>query len=74
MAGRPVAGLSWAEALLDPIVGPALAGQNEAEWERDRILREFYASKFHFHGHRTEQEAIDCYQQFLKDFGETEPI
>lgn len=46
---------------------------DEDEWERDRLLRVANAEKFHFHGHATEEEAIDCYQVFLRDFGEKEP-
>jgi hypothetical protein len=44
----------------------------EANWERDRLLRIANKSKFHFRGHATEEEAINCYQQFLTDFGQQE--
>jgi hypothetical protein len=74
MLGRPVQGLTWAEACADVAISHAIPYLNEADWERDRLLRLANAGKFHFHGHRTEQEAINCYQEFLKDFGEQEPV
>ena len=73
MMGRSVAGITWAEAQQDPAISRAY-WLNEQDWERDRLLRLTHAKKFHFHGHSTEQEAINCYQEFLRDFGEQEPI
>jgi hypothetical protein len=74
MLGRPVEGITWAEACADVAISHAIPYLNEADWERDRLLRLANAPKFHFHGHATEQEAINCYQGFLKDFGEQEPV
>jgi hypothetical protein len=73
MMERSVAGITWAEAQQDPAISRAY-WLNEQDWERDRLLRLANAKKFHFHGHSTEQEAINCYQEFLRDFGEQEPI
>jgi hypothetical protein len=73
MMRRPVEGITWAEAQQDPGISRAY-WLNEQDWERDRLLRRANAHKFHFHGHRTEQEAINCYQEFLRDSGEQEPV
>jgi hypothetical protein len=73
--GHPVEGLSWAETHADPCLAAGLAycpEVNEGDWQRGRQLRLANRAKFHFHGHGTEQEAIDCYQKFLRDFGEQE--
>jgi hypothetical protein len=72
MTGRPLEGMSWADACKDPAISHAIHYLNEADWERDRMLRMEHAHKFHFEGHQTEEEAIDCYQEFLRDFGEKE--
>jgi hypothetical protein len=74
MIGRRVEGITWTEACADVAVSHVIPYLNEADWERDRLLRLANKHKFHFHGHRTEQEAINCYQEFLKDFGEQEPV
>ncbi len=74
MLGRPVQGMTWTEASADVAVSQALPYFDQAEWERDRTLRVANADKFHFHGHDSEQDAIDCYQRFLFDFGEMEPV
>jgi hypothetical protein len=75
--GHPVEGLSWAEAHADRTSATALAycsGADEGEWERSRELRFANRDKFHFHGHGTEEEAIECYQSFLRDFDEKELV
>lgn len=75
--GHPVEGLSWAETQADPTSATGLAycsGANEGEWQRGRELRLTNRDKFHFHGHGTEQEAIACYQNFLRDFNERELV
>jgi hypothetical protein len=82
MAGRSLSGPTWDQARKDTAIARCLnmrdeSGQpyfNEGDWTRDRNLRLQHAGKFHFHGHTTEQEAIDCYQEFLRDFGETEMV
>jgi hypothetical protein len=82
MMGRPLCGLTWDEARQDTAIARCLAmldqsGQpyfTEQGWMRDRELRLHHEQKFHFHGHTTEQEAIDCYQEFLRDFGEVETV
>jgi hypothetical protein len=73
MLGRPVEGLTWAEACMDVAISHAIPYLDKDEWERDRLLRLANAEKFHFHGHATEEEAIECYQEFLRDFSEREP-
>jgi hypothetical protein len=73
MLGRSLEGITWAEACADVAISHAIPYLNEADWERDRLLRLAHAHKFHFNGHADEQEAIDCYQEFLRDFGEKEP-
>ncbi len=76
--GHPVEGLSWASIWHDPehhTLASIIARCpwiEEAGWERDRLLRIANKSKFHIHGHATEEEAIHCYQQFLMDFGQKE--
>jgi hypothetical protein len=75
--GHRVEGLSWAEARADQFLASAISDCewiNEADWERERRLRQAHAGQFHFHGHGTEQEAMNCYQQFLQDFAEREPV
>ncbi len=80
MMGLPVAGPSWMEAQRDTAIARCLSMLDEKRqpyyteesWTRDRELRLQHAEKFHFHGHATEQEAIDCYQSFLRDFNENE--
>lgn len=74
MMGRPVAGITWAEACADAAISHVIPYLDETDWERDRLLRQANADKFHFHGHLTEQQAINCYQEFLRDFGEQEPV
>jgi hypothetical protein len=82
MMGRSLSGLTWDEARHDTAISRCLnmldeLGQpyfTEESWTRDRDLRLQNENKFHFHGHTTEQEAIDCYQQFLRDFGEKEMV
>jgi hypothetical protein len=74
MLGRPVQGMTWIEASADVAISQALSYFDKSEWERDRALRVANADKFHFHGHTSEQDAIDCYQLFLRDFGEAEPV
>ena len=76
-SGHPVEGLSWAELRADQSLSAALAyapENNELTWQGGYLRRRENREKFHFHGHSTEQEAINCYQQFLQDFGEKEPI
>ncbi len=73
MIGRPVAGIAWVDACADVAISHAIPYLDPTAWERDRLLRLAHAEKFHFHGHPTEQEAIDCYQDFLQDFSEQEP-
>ena len=78
--GNPVEGLKWADIWSQPenhFVAAAISRCwwiKEESWERDRRQRLANKEKFHFHGHGTEQEAINCYQEFLKDFGELEPV
>jgi hypothetical protein len=78
--GHPIAGLSWNSIWSDPEnhdVATAVARCpwiTQADWESDRLQREKNAHKFHSEGHGSEQEAIDCYQQFLSDFGVQEPL
>jgi hypothetical protein len=74
MIGRPIQGITWAEACEDVAISQALPYFDQSEWERDRSLRLANSAKFHFHGHASEREAIGCYQQFLNDFGEKEPV
>jgi len=74
MAGRPIQGITWKEACADVAISHALPYFDQTEWERDRLLRVANNDKFHFHGHASEQDAIACYQQFLTDFGENEPV
>jgi len=76
--GHPVEGLSWRSIWNEPenhTLASAIARCpwiKEADWERDRQLRIANKSKFHSHGHGTEEEAVDCYQRFLSDFGQQE--
>jgi hypothetical protein len=80
MMGWPVAGLSWAEARRDTAIARWLLMVDELghpyiteeSWTRDREMRLRHGEQFHFHGHATEQEAINCYQEFVRDFGEKE--
>jgi hypothetical protein len=80
MLGRSLCGPTWEEARLDTAIARCLLMRNEhgdpyfteEAWTRDRDMRLQRAGKFHFHGHPTEQESIDCYQEFLRDFGEAE--
>ncbi len=78
--GHPVAGLSWKSIWSDPEnhdVAVAVARSpwiTEADWESDRLRRLKYSHKFHSDGHASEQDAIDCYQEFLSDFGVQEPL
>jgi hypothetical protein len=82
MLGRSLCGLDWDEAQQDTGIARCLRMVDELghpyfteeAWTRDRELRIQHARKFHFHGHSTEQEAIDCYQDFLRDFGERELV
>jgi hypothetical protein len=77
-SGHPIEGLSWTSVWNDPknhTLASVIARCpwiTQAAWERDRSLRIANKSKFHFHGHATEKAAIDCYQQFLTDFGQCE--
>jgi hypothetical protein len=73
--GHPIEGLSWA-AIWNAPENRDLATAisrcwwiTEADWEQDRQLRLKCPEKFHSHGHKSEQEAIECYQEFLKDLG-----
>ena len=74
-SGHPTEGLSWNRIWNEPqhhTLASAIARCpwiDEAGWEHDRRLRIVHKAKFHFSGHATEQEAIDCYQRFLSDFG-----
>ncbi len=73
--GHPVEGLRWEEVQADRGLATALKycpETDEEGWRQARNLRAANRDKFHFHGHGTEQEAIDCYQEFLRDFGEAE--
>jgi len=76
--GHPVEGLSWTSIWNEPenhTLASVIARCpwiGEADWERDRLLRIANKSKFHSSGHATEEEAINCYQQFLTDFGHEE--
>jgi hypothetical protein len=76
--GHPIEGLSWMDIWTQPehqslaTVLSRCPWMDENGWERDRLLRMANKSKFHFSGHATEDEAIDCYQRFLADFGQEE--
>jgi hypothetical protein len=80
MLGRSLCGPTWDEAQQDTAIARCLSMRDEQghpyfteeDWMRDHDARMRHAEKFHFHGHRTEQEAIDCYQGFLRDFGQVE--
>jgi hypothetical protein len=77
-AGHPLEGLAWRDIwdrqghpeLYELAVSlarcPWITGE---DWERDRRLRIAHREKFHSCGHETEQQAIACYQEFLKTWG-----
>jgi len=76
--GHPLEGLSWKSIWNEPenhTLASVIARCpwiEEANWERGRLLRIVNKAKFHRTGHSTEQEAINCFQQFLGDFGQQE--
>jgi hypothetical protein len=76
--GHPLEGLSWTSIWNEPenhTLASVIARCpwiEESDWERGRLLRIANKAKFHWTGHSTEQEAVNCFQQFLADFGQQE--
>lgn len=77
-SGHPIEGLAWGDIWSKPEhhTLASVLGRcpwiTEEKWERDRARRIEHKALFHFDGHETEEQALACYQRFLKDWGMSE--